>query len=187
MERQSGFTLQELFVTLALGAALVTVVVPAFSHMASASRSAATVNELLAALQLARSTAVARAVPVTLCRGSARCGDSGWSEGWRLFSDVDGDRLLEPGDGDRLIRIAKAPAPGYTLSWRAFGSNDYIQFTPEGRTRGQNGTFRFCPRNGEDRYARGIIVHRTGRARVTRDNDGDTVHEDALGRPLTCS
>lgn len=187
MERQSGFTLYELIITLAIGAILITVVVPAFSHVASTNRSAAAVNELLTALQLARSTAVARAVPVTLCRGRAACGDASWSEGWRLFSDVDGDRILEPGDGDRLLRVGETPAPGYTLSWRAFGSNDYIQFTPEGRTRAQNGTFRFCPEDSGIRYARGIIVYRTGRARVTRDNDGDTVHEDARGRPLDCT
>ncbi len=187
MERQSGFTLQELIITLALGAVLVTVVVPAFSHVASTNRSAAAVNELLTALQLARSTAVARAVPVTFCRGRSACGDAAWQEGWLIFSDADGDRVLEPTDGDRVVRTVENPAPGYTLDWRAFGSNVYIQFTPTGQPHGQNGTFRLCPEHGAIRYARGVIVSRTGRARVTRDNDGDTVHEDARGRPLTCS
>jgi len=186
MKRNSGFTLSELIIAITTVATIVVFAVPSLSHILKTNRSASETNEFLSVLQLARNTAVAQSVRITLCRGSTTCGDTTWTNGWMMFTDRNGNRVVDVDDGDGVIRTEQDPVPGYTLSWRAFGSNDYIQFTPEGRLHGQNGTFLFCPTAGNVRYARGVIVSRTGRARATRDSDGDTIHEDALGRPLTC-
>ena len=73
------------------------------------SRMSAGVNEFVAAVQLARSEAVKRRLPVTLCRSSdstsatPSCGTgAAWQDGWIVFvDDNDGDGGSQPRNADR--------------------------------------------------------------------------------------
>jgi type IV fimbrial biogenesis protein FimT len=76
--------------------------------------------------------------------------------------------------------------PGERLIWRSFRRRNFLQFRPEGYTNWQNGSFLYCPSNGDARYGKALIVNIQGRTAPSVDSDGDGVDEQANGDPLTC-
>lgn len=66
--RISGFTIVELMITLAVSAILMAVAVPSFNQMIMTSRLTAQANELVSAINLARSEAIKRNASISLCR-----------------------------------------------------------------------------------------------------------------------
>jgi type IV fimbrial biogenesis protein FimT len=83
--RSRGFTLIELLVALTIAALLFAIGVPMFRNASLGGRLSAAANNLLASIQLARSEAIKRNLPVTVCASSdgATCaGGGGWEQGW---------------------------------------------------------------------------------------------------------
>lgn len=183
--RTRGLTLIELLTCLALLALLASLSAPALREGLRGQESETATLALLRALNLARAGAVTGGATVTLCRSRDGMGCGGrWEEGWIVFSDRNGDRSPEGADG--LLLRQEAPHPGLSIRFRSFGNRQYLQFTPEGFTRGQNGNFTICAAGLDPRHARQIIISRSGRARLAADLDGDGIREDSQGRPLTC-
>jgi type IV fimbrial biogenesis protein FimT len=153
-----------------------------------ANRAASLSNELLTAMQQARSEAIKRNTDITVCKSSepTRC-IGNWTDGWIMFSDVDRDRHLDRIDGDELVTVKQLGGIRFSIKWNGFRSDNYIQFSPLGHIHDNNGTFSLCPPDKDNRYARAIIVNRLGRARVSKDNDHDGIHEDSYGNPIDCS
>lgn len=120
MRVSRGFTLIELMVTLAVLAIIVGIAAPSFATLVQGNRSATVSQELLGALQLARSEAVKRRGLVQVCRrnaeGSACATGTDWSAGW----------LVRESGGD-IIRLWDA-APGLTVT----GPQDGVQFRASG-------------------------------------------------------
>jgi type IV fimbrial biogenesis protein FimT len=65
--RAPGFTLVELMVTMAVVGILAAIAAPAMTSLINGNRLSGTTGELTASLQLARSEAVRRSAPVTIC------------------------------------------------------------------------------------------------------------------------
>jgi len=85
MKSCRAFTLLELMITLAVAAILVTVAVPGLRQFIQNSRVTAQANELVTAINVARSEAAKRGVEVELCasENQADCTNSnGWADGW---------------------------------------------------------------------------------------------------------
>jgi len=96
-----GFSLIELMVVVALVAILLVLAVPAFRNMIQINRVAGEVNSFSADLQYARSEAIQRGVPVSLCPSSdgATClGTNTWHSGWIVFVDYNGSGTMQTGD-----------------------------------------------------------------------------------------
>lgn len=185
MYHSKGFTLAELLVSLSILAITLALAAPSFGNLLKANRTAALINDLITDLQLARSEAIKRNKTVTLCKSSNKQSCNGnWSDGWIIFSDTDRDRRIDR--EDRLIAVSDAVGRSLDIDWNAFRSDNYIQFDSQGFIHSNNGTFKVCPSDHDARQARAVIINRLGRARSSRDRDGDGIDEDARGRPLTC-
>lgn len=155
-----GFTLIELMVTLAVLAILLTVALPNFQIFVMNGRMASQTNDLITALNLARSEAVKRAANVTVCASSdgASCTGS-WAAGW-IVRDAAGTP----------IRVQRALGSGSTLT----GGTDVasaITFTASGRTTipttatVATTTLTLCPPSPAAVQGRAIQIERTGRSR----------------------
>jgi type IV fimbrial biogenesis protein FimT len=66
--RFAGFTLLELMTTLGISALLLAIAVPAFRNMTVGSQLTSQVNDLVSALNVARSEAIKRNVTISFCR-----------------------------------------------------------------------------------------------------------------------
>ena len=110
--RTRGFTLIELLVVLAIVAVLTTLAAPAFQRQIQTARISSAVNIFLADMRFARSEAMRRSTPVTLCRSNApeaqppTCAvgpqGSGWVSGWIVYHAGNGDGVI---DADEIIRV----------------------------------------------------------------------------------
>lgn len=180
-----GLTLLELLVALAIAAVLVTLAVPGMSEIVQHKRGDLVIRRLNQAIELARISAVSYGEVVTLCRSGdgQECGGS-WEQGLLVFRDPDPDQRLT--DDQQPVAYLDFGGSRGRIFWRAFGNRQYLQFTPLGFTRNQNGNFTYCPHGGDLRQARQLIVNRAGRTRRALDTDGDGIAEDSRGRPLRC-
>lgn len=117
MNRQAGFTLTELIVTVAVAAILLTVGIPSFQDMFRRNRAAAHTNEVISALNLARSEAAKRGVRVSLCPSTdqATCsGGTNWNSGWIVFTDTStNDSTVTVGT---VLRVGEALTGAPTLT-----------------------------------------------------------------------
>lgn len=124
-----GFTLVELVVVMALVALLVTIGIPGFNNVIRDNRLITGTNELVASMALARSEAVKRGIPVTVCASTdgAACTASNWEQGWIVFTDqgvagtVDGD--------DTMLRVQNALAGDINI---ADGGSTQIRYAADG-------------------------------------------------------
>lgn len=78
MNRQGGFTLLELLVTVTVLAILLTVGVPSFTQFVQNSRVTARTNDIVTGLNVARSEAIKRGAPITV----TVTGGGGFHNGW---------------------------------------------------------------------------------------------------------
>ena len=92
-----GFTLIEMMTAIFILAILVSLTIPSFREATLSSRLSGFANDIVASSQLARSEAIKRNVPVTLCASSdgETCDDpDGWEAGWIVVADEGGANAL---------------------------------------------------------------------------------------------
>lgn len=116
--RCRGFTLIELLITVAIVAILGGVAVPSMMSTVQNNRSTVLANELISAINFARSEAIKRGLQVNMCprntAGDACAAD--WSSGW-LVQMPGGDVLQVWDDPGGSANVTTAP----TVSLIAFG------------------------------------------------------------------
>ena len=178
-------TLLEMIMAMALLSLLLVAAAPSLSGIIEQRRGDEVIRLLREAVEFTRAAAIDSGGLAALCRSSdgASCGGR-WEEGMIVFVDGDGNRV--PDTAGARVRVFRFPAPAGSIRWRSFGNRQYLQMTPMGFTRNQNGNFTWCPENGDVRLARQLIVNAAGRMREALDTDGDGVREGANGRPISC-
>jgi type IV fimbrial biogenesis protein FimT len=164
-----GFTLIELIVGLALVLILLTLAVPSFKDLIQSNRLMTAVDDLLSALQLARSEAIKRGIRITLCKSAdgASCAvNGGYDQGWVVFADSNNNAAID--SGELIIRRFQAVSTNGAMTIN--GNTPvahYISYLPSGAptlTTGafQAGTLTICAMPKAYR----IIINRVGRIRT---------------------
>jgi type IV fimbrial biogenesis protein FimT len=176
MDRQCGFTVPEVLVTIAIAAVLTGASLPTFRDLRRDTARTREVNQFVQAVYLARGEAMKRNGVVSLCPsvdGEACASDvTPWDGGWILFANDDRDSPPVRDPGEELLQVYPAWRKGRivanraTLSFRAFGQS------------GVTATFAFCDDRGSA-AARAVIISQTGRPRVAA--------RSSSGAPLNCS
>jgi type IV fimbrial biogenesis protein FimT len=163
MNRHSGFTLVELMITLALVAILATVGVPSFIDFIANNRVIVQTNELVGALNLARSEAVKRGARVTVCRRATdtSCGDT-WNNGWLVFVDAGAAGSVDT--GDEVLRVWGATNSAVSL----VSTQNAVQFQNLGLT--TNTTFTLTPTPCHGPRVRSVDVSVSGRISTVKAN-----------------
>lgn len=169
--RQSGFTLLELMITVAIAAILLAVAIPSFQSVMASNRITSQTNNFVADLALARSEALKRGIAVSACSSTditaatPSCAGSGtWTTGWIVFTDSTGTAGTRDGT-DTVLRVGDTLRGGVTLVQSA---NNFVRYRPSGAVTAQN-TFTLC-RTGAT--GRTISISATGR--VSTQNTADT-------------
>ncbi len=187
MENSPGFTVTELLVSLAVAAVLTSLAVPAFRDHVERNRSAAALNQMLAAVQSARHAAISLRTAVTVCP-SASDADCGVRDSWHLGTLIFADRNRNGrrDAGEAVLRWLPGFDDDARLYWRSFRNRSYLQFTAAGMTDWQNGNFLYCPSDRDPHFAREVILNAQARPRKAPDADLDGIVEDASGNPVRC-
>jgi len=173
----------ELMVTISIAGILLGVAIPSFTSIISSNRLTTYANELVTALNLARSEAIKRGQPVTIKRISDtfNCNTSGdWGCGWTIFTDWDGDGTLDVANGDTLLRTYAALPTSFTLRGTTPSYTNRITYQASGIS--ANGSFVICDNsdnNGipEANTSKLITINSIGRPHIGIDSDKDGIPE----------
>lgn len=96
--RQSGFTLLELVVTIAIAGILLSLAVPGFSNLIQNNRQVSHTNEFVASMHLTRSEAVKRGQVVRMTAADASDSSNEWGPGWSVWVDLNSDSTMDAGE-----------------------------------------------------------------------------------------
>ncbi len=156
--RQRAFTLIELMVALVVLAILAAIAVPGYDGVVLSSRLRTYTTDFSASAQLARSEAMKRNAPITLCSSSdgASCDSSaGWEQGWVILA------------GSTVVKHYPAAKTGYLLS----SSVRELTFLPSGFG-STPATLTICRATPLGNQERSLTLSVTGRITITRTHTG---------------
>lgn len=164
MKTQRAFTLTELMITIAVAAILMAIALPNLRYSIFDNRITSKTNELIGALNFARTESITRrrliqVQPVTLVAGNE------WGAGWKIM------------DGATLLRITEYTNDGIVLTATANAQNT-LTYTSKGQIQELNPTLlptinlSVCSQYKTKDYPPGRLIEIgvTGRATVVRNN-----------------
>ena len=158
-----GFTLIELLVTLSVASILLAMAVPSYRVFVQDSLLITQSNSFSSALMLAKSEAVKRSSPATICpstNGTSCTGGTVWSNGWLVFADANGDGAVDA--GEQILQVSAALAGGNTLN---SGTRTRVTYAATGYTIGFAEPFSLCDNRGAA-MSRAIVLNNQGRLRT---------------------
>lgn len=160
---QSGMTIIEVLVALAVVGVMLSVAVPSLSSYAESSQVSSDTSSLFNSLQLARSQSATRNSRISLCKidpaAPTVCANGeSWASGWIVFEDTDQDDVRDA--GEQIFSTSMGMRPSSVVTTADFAT--VISFLPSGGV-ASNGTLTICV-NGN--IANTISINATGRPRI---------------------
>lgn len=185
MLKQTGFTIIELLITIVIAGIVMTIGIPSFTGSIRSSRLTSNINELVTALNLARSEAVKRNQPVSVIKTGTE-----WEDGWDVITDLDEDGVLDVADNDTLLRTYGARPNGFTLRATTTYANKVV-YEASGLSSAA-GSFVLCDNSDGDNVpdpytSRLLIINTVGRVRMGIDADNDGVPETSVSEITSCT
>jgi len=179
---QSGFTLLELMIVIAMMGVLMAVGVPSFKAMLTTNEMADTTNELMLSLRKARATAISSGRNTIVCSSTdgVTCSEAAgnWNQGWLVMVDrnIDGsyiaanDELLWVHELKSNTTITITPSPTTATAGVVNDFTDTVAFLYTGELAdGRPGEFHLCSGVG-DYPRREISVSVGGEASLFKNN-----------------
>lgn len=169
-DTQSGFTLIELMVTIAIAATLMMVAVPSFVQFQRNARLSAAVSSFISAANTARANAMKQGVNTYLVSATG----TNWSSGWLVYSDANWNKVFDEGTEEVVLRREALGAelaivtPGSTGGANSL-VDGYLMFNGSGYPRLKNGNFS------------------NGRIEIKTADRTRTVIFDQVGRVRSCT
>ena len=160
-----GFTLIEMMIVLVIVAVVLLLVPPGMSQLSLSTNLKSYSQEMLSSVYLARSEAIKRNAPATLCvstDGATCAGTGDWEQGW----------IVVAADGT-VIKARSSIIAGYRMTGSATAPGSHTMvFEPSGAA-STSSTITICRKLPEvGNKEREIRVTPTGRARVTTATAG---------------
>jgi type IV fimbrial biogenesis protein FimT len=166
--KSEGVTLIELVVTISISAILLSIAIPSFSSVIRSTRLTTYANELVASLNLARSEAVKRGVQISIRRKGST--NQNWDSGWDIFTDLDGDGVLDA--VDTLLKTYPALTNGFTLRTGTAAYQTFVAYLPSGLSLSSSGdTFRLCATSSDTANSRAIVINALGQPKTSQGTE----------------
>ena len=162
MKQNSGFTLIELMITLAVLAIVFGIAMPSMSNLATKQRVSSQANEMMLSLAFARSEAVklnrdVRVMPVTPTA-------NGWSDGWCVGPEA----INNCNHGDVTRHFSSAN--GVSITSSGIANPPMVVFRRDGTSTQNEAKLKLTSPNldANGDTARCVTLNRQGRAEVTK-------------------
>ncbi|MCP5152293.1 MAG: GspH/FimT family pseudopilin [Ectothiorhodospiraceae bacterium] len=196
MRKQRGITLVELIVALVVAGILAALGAPSLRDIFRNNARSTRLNDMVLALNYARSQAVGRSARITVCEVDLRANPNPtqctnhpnppttgvFQTGWMVFLDNAAGTTGVVDAGETVLRIFQPDGAGDATFIGRRASDDalagFLSYTANGLLDQPNGGiyFVYCDGRGNE-SGRMVQVSPTGQARVSRDDDGDGLHE----------
>jgi type IV fimbrial biogenesis protein FimT len=157
MKQQSGFTLIEWMVCLAVLAILTAITLPMASSVFQRNHIDVLSHEIQNALQYTKNLVLSQGHPMII---TPIPGTKDWSHGMIVFQDNANHQYT---DQDKIRHQWDWHYPGVTINWNGFLSPDYLIFSNEIRQATSSGSFHVYLNGVEKKI---ITVNRIGHVRV---------------------
>jgi len=182
LTRNSGLTLIELLITVAIVGILIASAAPSMSEFIQNNRAVTQINELHASLSLARNEAIKRNNNIAVCQSANGTSCSGsWQNGWIVFIDNDNDGNVD--EGTQALSVHGSLTGGNTLAF----SQTRVTYANSGLAiDDSNGTFILCDSRGTEKSI-GVVVGPSGRPRLATSSDISGFFEDEDNAGMACS
>lgn len=165
----TGFTLIELLVTLAVLVIVLSAGAPSLFGVLQNNKAVNATNDLVRILQFARSEAIKRGTPVSVCPAAdqtySACG-ADWTQGWIVFINPDQNNVFSNNATEPLVRAQQLETNmGISLN----PANGIITYTSSGFANNAtvNATFSINASGCTNNHARQVTLSPTGRPIVT--------------------
>ena len=159
--QQSGFTLTELLIALAVFGILLGLALPGYQSSVQATRSTSVRSELVNSIQIAINQSILTGTRAVLCPsvdGTSCASGADWTAGWIGYMDNNGNRERQP--DERLVHVQPALPDGVHLTTSA--GRTRLVFQASGSNGGSNVRFTICDRRGPAK-AQSLVLNNRGR------------------------
>ncbi len=161
--RNTGFTLIEVLIVIAIAAILAAMAVPSFNTMLMKRSVQGAAQSLVADIRFARSEALRRSLRVSICSLASGSTDtcSGnpavWANGWIVFVDTSNTGTRD--SGEEILRVQQ-PLPNISTIQRdttPTNTRNVFTFEANGFAKSVNETLVVSPRNGSSASVNRVI------------------------------
>ena len=111
--KQTGFTVVELMITILIGGILMAIAMPGFRGMQRNNCMTTSTNQMIVSLNLARSEAAKFNDSVNISAINAADANNEWGDGWTVWRDLDNDNTQ---DANEVIYRSDLNCPGISMN-----------------------------------------------------------------------